>query len=78
MLQVVSSHRYFIITFLADQLFKYNSNKTKSKCQSASGLPSPACVLENADGDYEDVADETCYFAFKSHTDFILLSISIK
>lgn len=76
-LQAVSSHRYFIITFLADQLLKYNSNKTKSKCQGASGLPSPACMLENDDGGYEDVADETHYFAFKSHTDQ-LLSISIE
>lgn len=76
MSQVVSSHRYFIITFLADHLLKYNSNKTKSKRRSASGLPSPACVLENADDGYKDVADETCYSAFKSHADQ-LLSISM-
>lgn len=77
MSQVVRRHRYFIITFLADQLLKYNSNESKSKWRSASELPSPACTPENVNGGYEDVADETCYFAFKSHTDW-LFSINMK
>jgi len=77
MSQAVSSHRYFIIAFLADQLLNYNSYKTKSKRRRASGLPSPACALANADGGDEDVAGETSHSAFKSPIDR-LLSTSMK